>query len=172
MIAFIIVLYATVSLLVPMSAVMTNSHFWQVLICDTGDLFPCVLDYLAWNVPLGAVFIVQHSVLKKPLQRFCGRHGRRVYSFTSALCLHCFMVFYKAVKTSSNCQVHQASPTDLLIQYSAPTEPRAKKVMHGACFGCMQGSHRFLLHVLACSCSVERVDATAVPLGLAVPDLT
>lgn len=70
-----------------------QGHPNQVLVCDDQIIFQCILPYFAWNLPLAAIFIVQHSVLKRPLQRFGS--GRRVYSFTSALCLHLFMAFYK-----------------------------------------------------------------------------
>jgi len=46
-------------------------------------------------VPLAAVFVIQHTVLKRSLQRWFGDHGRRVYSLTSALALHFFMAYYR-----------------------------------------------------------------------------
>ena len=69
------------------------------LICNSSlgatSLLHCILPYFFWNVPLAATFILQHSVLRKALQRSFGSWGRRIYSFTSAVALHLFMRNYQ-----------------------------------------------------------------------------
>ena len=83
------------------------------LICNSSlgatSLLHCILPYFFWNVPLAATFILQHSVLRKALQRSFGSWGRRIYSFTSAVALHLFMRNYqdslKMLLLLHSCQV-------------------------------------------------------------------
>ena len=74
-------------------------HPSHTLTCNvqstTEVLEQCLLPYLSWNVPLAAVFIAQHSLLRRPIHQVFGSQGRRVYSFTSALTLHAFMYNYR-----------------------------------------------------------------------------
>ncbi|CAE7643387.1 unnamed protein product [Symbiodinium pilosum] len=74
------------------------------LICNSSlgatSLLHCILPYFFWNVPLAATFILQHSVLRKALQRSFGSWGRRIYSFTSAVALHLFMRNYQDLDVS------------------------------------------------------------------------
>ena len=74
-------------------------HPSQRLPCSvqsTTEVFDqCVLPYLSWNVPLAAVFIAQHSLLRRPIHQIFGSQGRRVYGFTSAVTLHAFMCNYR-----------------------------------------------------------------------------
>ena len=76
-----------------------SGHPNELLICEgrlgESSLLQCLWPYFSWNIPLAAVFLIQHSVLKTPLQRSFGSWGRRVYSFTSAVSLHFFMRNYK-----------------------------------------------------------------------------
>lgn len=45
-------------------------------------------DFFAWNLPLGIMFILQHSLQRR-------RSSRLVYNFCSALALHIFMELYR-----------------------------------------------------------------------------